>query len=250
MPNPTIVSASLDDKELQQSIANLVAHVKRGLHTMLTDTNSTVDAMEKKLKSLGNLKIDSGGSADGGASKRAKAQNAETDAVEKTITARGKQIKQNQEAAMSFDQIASALSKARQTVSEFNTKRASGILPSSEDYKRYEQALARIVEYNDKLKQSALSRADANQWANVFDAKRVISDMSAVDDRYKKLVADLRHSKQKAQKHLINKCVMRLKCQQQTLMRYGRRFLNFVNCLTKEQRVNLYHLHKLKTLKI
>lgn len=108
MPNPTIVSASLDDKELQQSIANLVAHVKRGLHTMLTDTNSTVNAMEKKLKSLGNLKIDSGGSADGGASKRAKAQNAETDAVEKNIAARDKQIKKNQEAVTSFDNFAKA----------------------------------------------------------------------------------------------------------------------------------------------
>ena len=108
MPNPTIVSASLDDKELKQSIANLVAHVKRGLHTMLTDTNSTVDAMEKKLKTLGNLKIDSNGTADGGASKRAKAQNAETDAVEKNIAARDKQIKKNQEAATSFDNFAKA----------------------------------------------------------------------------------------------------------------------------------------------
>ena len=112
MPNPTIVSASLDDKELKQSIANLVANVKRGLHTMLTDTNSTVDAMEKKLKSLGNLKIDSGGSSDGGASKRAKAQNAETDAVEKNVAARDKQIKKNQEVCMSYDQMAAATQKA------------------------------------------------------------------------------------------------------------------------------------------
>lgn len=108
MPNPTIVLASLDDEKLKQSIANLVAHVKRATHTMLTDTNSTVDAMEKKLKSLGNLKIDSGGSADGGASKRTKAQNAETDAVEKNVAARDKQIKKNQEAATSFDNFAKA----------------------------------------------------------------------------------------------------------------------------------------------
>jgi len=187
MPNPTIVSASLDDKELQQSIANLVAHVKRGLHTMLTDTNSTVDAMEKKLKSLGNLKIDSNGTADGGASKRAKAQNAETDAVEKTIAARDKQIKQNKEVEMSFDQIAAALSKARRTVSEFNTSRASGILPSSEDYKRYEQALSRIVEYNDKLKQSASAMADANQKAFSFDGRRLLKDAFSTDDRLKQL---------------------------------------------------------------
>lgn len=98
MPNPTIVSASLDDKELQQSIANLVAHVKRGLHTMLTDTNSTVDAMENKLKTLGNLKIDSGGSADGGSSRR-------TSSVEKETKAR-------KELNMTLDQQAAALEKA------------------------------------------------------------------------------------------------------------------------------------------
>jgi chromosome segregation ATPase len=112
MADPTIVLASLDDEKLKQSIANLVAHVKRATHTMLTDTNSTVDAMEEKLKSLGNLKIDSGGSADGGASKRTKAQNADTDAVEKNIAARDKQIKKNQETAMSFDQMANAQQKA------------------------------------------------------------------------------------------------------------------------------------------
>lgn len=186
--SPTLVMASLSDDQLKKSINSLVTHVDEAMKKMVQSTNNAVGEMEAKLKSLGNLKIDSGGSADGGSSKRTKAQNEETAAVEKTITARGKQIKQNQEAAMSFDQIAAALDKARRTVSDFNTKRASGILPSSEDYKRYEQALARIVEYNDKLKQSALSRADANQWANAFDAKRVISDISAVDDRYKKLV--------------------------------------------------------------
>lgn len=108
MPNPTIVLASLDDEKLRQSIANLVANVKRATHTMLTDTNSTVDAMEKKLKSLGNLKIGSGGTNDGGVSKHTKAQNADTEAIEKNIAAQDRQIKKNQEVAMSFDRAANA----------------------------------------------------------------------------------------------------------------------------------------------
>lgn len=85
-----------------------------------------------------------------------------------------KQIKKNQEVSMSFDQIVAALDRARRTVSDFNTKRANGVLPSTEDYKRYEQALARIVEYNDKLKQSALGMANANEkWFGGFNAKRI-----------------------------------------------------------------------------
>lgn len=182
--NPTIVQASLDDKELQASINKMVANFDKGLQTMLEHSNEYVGKIQTSLQKIGDTNFGAKGSNDGAVVKQTKAQNDFTDAVKRSTN----EIKrQGKEGEMSFDQIAAALSKARQTVSEFNTKRASGILPSSEDYKRYEQALARIVEYNDKLKQSALSRADANQWANVFDAKRVISDMSAVDDRYKKL---------------------------------------------------------------
>ena len=198
--SPTIVAASLSDDQLKKSIDSLVTHVDEAMKKMVQSTNNAVGEMEAKLKSLGNLKIDSGGTNDGGASKRAKAQNAETDAIDKTIAARGKQIKQNQEAAMSFDQIAAALDKARRTVSEFNTSRASGILPSSEDYKRYEQALARIVEYNDKLKQSALGKAFGNEQAFAFDAKRVVSDITAVDERLKQLGKYYAEQEKQAQK--------------------------------------------------
>ena len=182
--NPTIVSASLDDKELQASINKMVANFDKGLQDMLDHTNTKVKEINEALKGIGNVNFGAKGSNDGAVVKQTKAQNDFTDAVKKSTN----EIKrQGKEGEMSFDQIAAALSKARQTVSEFNTKRASGILPSSEDYKRYEQALARIVEYNDKLKQSALSRADANQWANVFDARRNTKDLFSTDERLKQL---------------------------------------------------------------
>ena len=172
--SPTVVIGQLNDEQLKTSIDNLVTNLDKALKTMQENTTSAVKNMETTLKGIGNININSSGAADGGASKRAKAQNAETDAIEKTITARSKQFKQNQETAMSFDQIAAALDRARRTVSDFNTRRASGMLPSSEDYKRYEQALARIVEYNDKLKVSALGMADANQkWFGNFSSKRI-----------------------------------------------------------------------------
>lgn len=182
--NPTIVQASLDDKELQASINKMVANFDKGLQTMLEHSNEYVGKIQTSLQKIGDTNFGAKGSNDGAVVKQTKAQNDFTDAVKRSTN----EIKrQGKEGEMSFDQIAAALSKARQTVSEFNTKRASGILPSSEDYKRYEQSLARIVEYNDKLKQSALTRADANQWANAFDGKRVVSDLTAVDDRLKQL---------------------------------------------------------------
>ena len=65
---------------------------------MVQSTNNAVGEMEAKLKSLGNLKVDSGGSADGGSSRR-------TSAVEKETKAR-------KELNMTLDQQAAALEKA------------------------------------------------------------------------------------------------------------------------------------------
>ena len=181
--NPTIVAASLDDKQMHQSIVNLVADVKRATHTMTKDFDSVVDHINAKFKELGNGK---NASAKGGVSTNATKQSTQaveehTNALKKDaqaasqqVTTADKQIKKNQEVSMSFDQIVAALDRARRTVSDFNTKRANGVLPSTEDYKRYEQALARIVEYNDKLKQSALGMAKANEkWFGGFNAKRI-----------------------------------------------------------------------------
>lgn len=153
MPNPTIVSASLDDKELQQSIANLVANVKRGLHTMLTDTNSTVDAMEKKLKSLGNLKIDSGGSADGGASKRAKAQNAETAALEKSNQAA-------KEKTLTLDQQSSATNTAIQSSQRYTEeiRKQAAAIRATKEWQEKGHVVVGDVNYYDKERANASKR--------------------------------------------------------------------------------------------
>ena len=122
--SPSIVMASLSDDQLKKSIDSLVTHVDEAMKKMVQSTNNAVGEMEAKLKSLGNLKIDSGGSADGGASKRAKAQNAETDAVEKNIAARDKQIKKNQEAVTSFDNFAKAQQVAIRSASPSGIRNA------------------------------------------------------------------------------------------------------------------------------
>ena len=146
MPNPTIVSASLDDKELQQSIANLVANVKRGLHTMLTDTNSTVDAMEKKLKSLGNLKIDSNGTADGGSSRR-------TSSVEKETKAR-------KELAMTLDQQASAINTAVQSEKKYTDEvlRQAAAIRATKEWQDKGHVVVGDVNYYDKERANVSKR--------------------------------------------------------------------------------------------
>lgn len=86
--SPTIVAASLDDEKLKASIEKMVQNLNAGLEKMKNSTDSAVEHMQKSLKKLGNTNIDMGGSADGGASRRAKAQNEETESLQKTTAAR------------------------------------------------------------------------------------------------------------------------------------------------------------------
>lgn len=104
--NPTVIVGHLNNDELQKSIDALVANVDKGMQHIVESTNTAVDAMEKKLKSLGGIKIDGGGSANGGSSKKA------VDAINSVIAAQDKQIKKTKEVEMSFDQMESAKQKS------------------------------------------------------------------------------------------------------------------------------------------
>lgn len=98
--NPTIVSASLDDKQLKDSISNLVAHMKRALHTMTKDTDDAVEKIQKSVQKLGQTEIKT---SDGGVSKQKKAQEEYVESVKRS-TAEVK--RQNKELEMSFDRLA------------------------------------------------------------------------------------------------------------------------------------------------
>ena len=106
MENPTIIVGHLNNEELQKSIDTLVAKVDEGMKLIVENTNTAVNAMEKKLKSLGGIKFDGGGSANGGSSKKA------VDAINSVIAAQDKQIKKNKDVEMSFDQMESAKQKS------------------------------------------------------------------------------------------------------------------------------------------
>lgn len=126
--SPTLVMASLSDDQLKKSIDSLVTHVDEAMKKMVQSTNNAVGEMEAKLKSLGNLKIDSNGSADSGASKRAKAQNAETAALEKSNQAA-------KEKTMTLDQQASAINTAIQSERKYTEeirKQAAAIRATKE----------------------------------------------------------------------------------------------------------------------
>lgn len=151
--SPTIVAASLSDDQLKKSIDSLVTHVDEAMKKMVQSTNNAVGEMEAKLKSLGNLKIDSNGSADGGASKRAKAQNADTVAIKESTQA-------YKEKSMTLDQQASAINTAVQSEKKYTDEvlRQAAAIRSSKEWQEKGHVVVGDVNYYDKERANVSKR--------------------------------------------------------------------------------------------
>jgi len=178
--NPTIVAASLSDQDLKNSIDKLVQHVDEATKKMASSMDSAVEQMKRKLGELGNVKIDFGSSSSGGGTKKVENDQKSLEEQVKRTTQTAK------EQSMTFDQLAEGLKSALGVVRDFNTKREN-MLPSRQDYLEYERALTRIVEYNERLKSSALSLAAANERGFSFNGKAFTKDFDEVDARLKRL---------------------------------------------------------------
>jgi hypothetical protein len=103
----TVVAASLDSLQLEASINSLVKMVAQKTKAMADNFTSEVGRMEQAVKNLGNIKINSGGAADGGSSRRAKLFSQEGEVIQ-----RNNQIAKEYNATL--DQQAAAIRKASQ----------------------------------------------------------------------------------------------------------------------------------------
>lgn len=96
----TIIAASLNDKDLRDSIDKLVKHVDDGTRKMALEFDEAVKKMKASLKSLGDIKVDMGGVSDGGSSRRTKINKDEAKSVKETT--------------VSYEQLAVAMQNATQ----------------------------------------------------------------------------------------------------------------------------------------
>lgn len=139
MPNvsPTIVAASLSDEKLKESIDKMVANLNDGLEKMKTSTDAAVEYMQKSLQKLENTKVDMSGSADGGASRRAKANNEETASLQKSTAA----VK---EKTANLDQQAQAMQSAANTGKKYTDEiiRQANAIRATEEWQK--QGWARV----------------------------------------------------------------------------------------------------------
>lgn len=177
--NPTIVAASLDDKQMHQSIANLVADVKRATHTMTKDFDSVVDHINAKFKELGNGK---NVSAKGGVSANATSTKQETDAIEKHTEAIKKDTaakKENAQVASSkpvtFDQMA----QAQQTVAAPKSARDS-YLAFMKGYKEQAQMIEKQIADIERALHTSVAKRVAGLNAQMDEAKRRLNELQSM----------------------------------------------------------------------
>lgn len=86
MDSATIVSAALDSRQLEDSINKLVQTVASKTKEMADNFTSEVARMEQTVKNLGNIKIGSGSTADGGSSRRTSSLKQEEQQVKNVAT--------------------------------------------------------------------------------------------------------------------------------------------------------------------
>lgn len=216
MGKETIIIGSLNDAELKNSINTLVAHVAEQTKKMADNFDEQIQRMKTSLKSLGNTTVDFGIGKSGGVvdmTKLSKAVSEATSAIQQqanTGTSSSKQQAQaNKELVMTYDQMQSALQKiakdnngmkavfSRQELQSYidllrklqteyikvNTQEGGGF--KSDQIKRNIAELEKIItNYQTILKNIDL----VNSRQGTIDIKKWIQDLTAVDDRYNKLV--------------------------------------------------------------
>ena len=98
MVDATIIAASLNSEELEKSVNQLVKKIDDNLGKIKSSFDSTIAHMKKGLQELGSTKVDMGGSADGGSSRRASSVKRETDARKELVSTLDQQAKAVKEA--------------------------------------------------------------------------------------------------------------------------------------------------------
>lgn len=183
MDSATIVSAALDSRQLEDSINKLVQTVASKTKEMADNFTREVGRMEQAVKNLGNIKIDSGGTADGGSSRRTSKQKEEETQVKSTTQAYKEQKTIVGELAMSFDNLNTAITKS-------NSKLAAKF--DVTEQQKVQQLEAQRTSIEDKIvaRQIEIDESYRSQLATLSKTR---SELESKANLTSKEQADLKH---------------------------------------------------------
>ena len=189
----TIVAASLDSSQLETSINKLVSMVAEKTKEMANNFTGEVKRMEDAVKNLGNIKIDSGGTADGGSSRRTKMLSEESSKAKEVAMTYDQMQAGFQRIAkensglkdirtFNKEELQSYIDLLRNLQAEYirvNTQEGGGA--KSDQIKRDMAELEKIIQGY----QTILRNVEAiNSRQGTIDVRKWTQDIGAVDDRH------------------------------------------------------------------
>ena len=183
MDSGTIVAAALDSKQLEQSINKLVSMVAEKTKAMADNFTKEVGRMEQAVKNLGNIKIDSGGTADGGSARRTSKQKEEETQVKATTQAYKEQKTIVGELAMSFDNLNTAITKS-------NSKLAAKFDVTKQQKVQQLEAQRTAIEDKIVARQIEIDESYRSQLATLSKTR---SELESKANLTSKEQADLKH---------------------------------------------------------
>ena len=189
----TIIAASLSSEELEKSIDKLVGNVATATDLIRKDFDDMANHIKQSLNSLGNIKIDFGGTADGGSSRRTSKQKEEETQVKATTQA-------YKEQAATFDQQAAARKRA---AGSSKTSLKKEIDDTSNSYANLIQQLQRIQAKFDvspiqnlRMRQHELEAGMKTASNEAAKAKKDVDELNASIANYRRTLETLPNNKQ------------------------------------------------------
>ena len=198
MDSGTIVAAALDSKQLEQSINKLVSMVAEKTKAMADNFTKEVGRMEQAVKNLGNIKIDSGGTADGGSARRTSKQKEEETQVKATTQAYKEQKTIVGELAMSFDNLNTAITKSNSKLAaKFDVTKQQKVQQLEAQRTAIEDKIvARQIEidesYRSQLATLSKTRSELESKANLTSKEQAdLKHVTTEWERINKIVRDI-----------------------------------------------------------
>ena len=189
----TIIAASLNSDDLEKSINKLVKTVASKTKAMADNFTSEIARMEQAVRNLGNVRVNSSGSADGGSSKRASKQKEEEAQVKATTQA-------YKEQAATFDQQAASVKRASRG-STLGLKKE--LDEASNSYSNLIQQLQRTITHFDvspiqslRMRQHELEAGMRTASNEAAKAKKDVDELNAAITNYRSTLETLPKNQQ------------------------------------------------------
>lgn len=187
MPNPTVVITHLDDEELKKSINALVATYNKGLNDMVSATNTKVEEMQNKLKTLGSSPMFGGASTDSGSSKRTKDLSHEGELIESLAVSYNKLV-ESIERLISAKGVASSDKEAKIVAPDTIGELEQSIATIKKERKELELNSEELKKQNTELdkRKNLLKEQTTSQATKRLDSAMSLSTNN-LEDAQKKL---------------------------------------------------------------